>query len=135
MIINLQRFAYLPKGTLGRGELNGYTFYTVELPWKDNAPNVSCIPEGLYKLRWDTTGRIREVPELVAVPNRTHINIHVANEPEELHGCIAPGDSFSIQDSYPRVHQSRFAMDSILDQLGRGFADDAHEIHITAESH
>ncbi len=65
---------------------------TLELPWKNNQPNISCIPAGLYpyKKRWsEKNGRI--VIELLNVPGRTDIEIHIANYFHELLGCIAVG--------------------------------------------
>ena len=32
------------------GELSG-GFYILELPWKDNHNNISCIPTGIYKCK------------------------------------------------------------------------------------
>ena len=35
-----------------------YEFRTLELPWKNNKSNVSCIPKGSYKVvkRWSAQG-------------------------------------------------------------------------------
>ena len=67
---------------------------TVEPPWKENRVNVSCIPEGLYmahrRMRHAGQGGEYEVFELENVPGRTVVQLHIANEPAELEGCIAP---------------------------------------------
>ena len=45
---------YYPEGTNGDLLLNGdKVCSTIELPWKKNAPKVSCIPEGEYELKKD----------------------------------------------------------------------------------
>jgi hypothetical protein len=45
---------YYPAGTNGDLLLNGdKVCSTIELPWKKNAPKVSCIPEGEYELKKD----------------------------------------------------------------------------------
>jgi hypothetical protein len=66
---------------------------TLELPWRDNQHDVSCIPAGDYPLTWDLFNNVEHL--LVGgVPNRSGIFIHAANKPSELRGCIAPGTSF-----------------------------------------
>ncbi len=116
--LELVRFAHLPEGVLG--ELNfpsGLKLFTIERPWLENKPFVSCIPAGVYQLEWDTTGRIKNVPRLVATQPRTQINIHVANWARELHGCIAPGLDWGINEGVPSVTNSRHAMDLFLEQI------------------
>ena len=47
MEILLERFCYHPEGTLGVMTVGSDTeFYTVERPWEENLPRISCIPEG-----------------------------------------------------------------------------------------
>jgi len=65
--------------------------YTIELPWKENKRQVSCIPEGKYKLtlRWS----LRFGWHLLVndVPGRTYILVHAYNNAlKESKGCIAP---------------------------------------------
>lgn len=118
MIINLVRFAYLPEGVLGELKLpGGPRLFTIERPYLDNEPFVSAVPEGEYQLEWDTTGRIRDVPRLADVENRSQINIHVANEPQELHGCIGVGLHWTIDDQSPRVINSRKAMELLMENM------------------
>ncbi len=83
---------YLNKGT------NGIIYYNekevckcVELPWFDNRPRISCIPEGRY------TVFIRETDEygihlyIPCVPGRNYILIHAIDlNLRELQGCIVP---------------------------------------------
>lgn len=83
---------YHTKGTNGALHVNGKPFcFTIELPWKDNAPKVSCIPEGSYnivKRHSDDHGNHLLVQ---GVPGRSYILIHPANNAlKELRGCIAP---------------------------------------------
>ncbi|WP_027375712.1 DUF5675 family protein [Kaistella palustris] len=64
---------------------------TIELPWQDNQPRVSCIPEGSYKLRKRQSPRFHLHFEVMGVPQRSYILFHAANEAKkELRGCIAP---------------------------------------------
>jgi hypothetical protein len=46
---------YYPTGTNGKIQYQGrLMMYSIELPWKENHAQVSCIPEGRYELvkRW-----------------------------------------------------------------------------------
>lgn len=80
---------YHPDGT--NGELWLKVCSTIELPWRGNARNVSCIPEGRYRLSWRYTERHREHLLVNDVASRDGILIHPANNARlELRGCIAP---------------------------------------------
>ena len=47
----LQR-SYYAWGTNGALFVNGrFICFTIELPWRENRRNVSCIPEGRYELQ------------------------------------------------------------------------------------
>ncbi|MBS1563044.1 MAG: hypothetical protein JST39_01590 [Bacteroidetes bacterium] len=83
---------YLAKGTNGLLHLDGaLVSYTIELPWKNNQPQVSCIPEGRYALQKRYSPRLGVVLEVMDVPGRADILIHAANHAlHELKGCIAP---------------------------------------------
>lgn len=89
--ITLERFCYHPEGTLGVIRVDGELFYSVEKPWLDNAPNVSCVPEGTYKTGWRDSPKFGETWHIKDVPNRTYILIHAANYPTDVHGCIGLG--------------------------------------------
>lgn len=64
---------------------------TIELPWRDNHSQVSCIPEGCYPLiKWESP-RHGWCLMVTNVPNRSLILIHPANNAlRDLRGCIAP---------------------------------------------
>ena len=91
-VITLERFAYTPVGTFGRFTLPEFQCYSVERPWRNNAPRESCIPEGQYKL---IKGRFHrgnyDCYELQSVPGRSLIKIHRGNTMEDVVGCIALG--------------------------------------------
>ena len=83
---------YYPKGTNGEFFLDGKKLCaTIELPWKNNQPQVSCIPEGKYELRKRWTRRFGNHFILMNVPARSYILLHAANDAlKEIKGCIAP---------------------------------------------
>jgi hypothetical protein len=94
--------------SLGRLIQNSYATYghlldvenrivccTVERPWLNNANDISCVPAGSYLChRYFSPKHQRDVFMLGDVPGRTNIEIHIANLPTELLGCIALGLHF-----------------------------------------
>ena len=83
---------YHTGGTNGTFLLYGEAIcHTIELPWRDNRRNVSCIPEGRYALQRYKSRRFGPCLLVADVPGRSGILIHAANHAAtELRGCIAP---------------------------------------------
>lgn len=107
----LYRTDYLSNGTRGVLFLpSGETVHTIENPWADNEPRVSCIPEGEYVCEprpyynggYDTF-------HVTGVPNRSLILIHVGNTEKDVRGCIAVGLRKGTLGEYPAVLSSRDA--------------------------
>lgn len=75
---------------------NGATFScrTLELPEKNNQPNISCIPKGVYNVAWTYSFKfLKKTYEIQNVKARSGIRIHSANYFYELLGCIALGSN------------------------------------------
>lgn len=91
MVLELYRNLF-EKGTYGALFFKSrFICFTVELPWKDNARNISCIPDGCYELELWFTDRFKHHLVVKNVPERSGILIHPANNALlELRGCIAP---------------------------------------------
>lgn len=83
---------YYPNGTNGEIFLEGNKVCsTIELPWKNNEAQVSCIPEGIYELKKRYSKKFGAHYLLLNVPKRSLILVHPANDAmKELKGCIAP---------------------------------------------
>lgn len=83
---------YHEQGTNGTLRCAGrLVCHTIELPWKQNLPLRSCIPEGRYLLRKRYSPRFKWHLLVTGVPGRSHILVHPANDAlRELNGCIAP---------------------------------------------
>lgn len=121
----LTRFAYTPFGTFGRLLVNGKEVYTVERPWLDNKPNVSCIPEGTYVMRQRDSGVVYRSTgqayqrgwEVTGVPDRSFIMIHPGNTLDDLQGCIAPGKALTSMGGKWAVSSSRPAFDELMTAL------------------
>jgi len=108
--------------TYGSAGVNGkLLFYgeeicrTLELPWKDNQPGISCIPEGHYPLRRRFSPRFKNHFEILGVPGRKYILFHAGNDAlKELRGCIAPVLQHTGEG---RGLHSRMALQKMKDRL------------------
>lgn len=91
VMVDLLR-VYSLLGTNGEIRMDGERVCdAIELPWKDNARNISCIPEGKYPLAKRYSKRFGWHILVKDVPGRSGILIHLANNAmKELRGCIAP---------------------------------------------
>ncbi len=98
--IILERFETSDQGTFGKIRIENEYFYTMELPWRDNHSNVSCIPAGIYECRFTLSARFGYGMYLVEnVNQRNGVRIHSANFAGDktlgfrcqLAGCIALG--------------------------------------------
>lgn len=91
MIIELLR-TYHPDWTEGQIMIHGVVLsHSIELAWRENARNISCIPEGIYPIVLRRSRRFEEHLWIKEVPGRELILIHPANDArKELQGCIAP---------------------------------------------
>lgn len=67
---------------------------TLELPWKNNQRNESCIPEGIYNvIKMAPTVKRPYIYFLVKdVPGRNAILFHPGNYTSDILGCILPGE-------------------------------------------
>jgi hypothetical protein len=67
---------------------------TLELPWKNNTPKISCIPQGQYECKYTFSNHMNKFTyEILSVPERSGIRIHSANLYTQLLGCIALGSA------------------------------------------
>lgn len=107
---------YFPEGTNGILLLNGAAICsTIELPWKNNQPRISCIPEGKYPLIKRYSPHFNWHLEVTDVPARELILIHPANDAiTELKGCIAP---VSVLTGPGKGNYSRLAFDKVTSNL------------------
>ena len=90
-------------GELNIDDLPAYRFTTLELPWKDNARQESCIPEGTYPLIKRQSGKYHEHFHVQDVPGRDMILIHAGNTPKDTYGCIIIGSDFGDIDKDGRM--------------------------------
>lgn len=93
---------------------------TLELPWKQNERNVSCIPEGRYQIFPVDSPRFGDTFQVGSVPGRTNILFHAGNTIGDTSGCILLGTSygFSYVEQQPGIRSSRIALGKFMRALG-----------------
>ena len=77
--VELFRMKRGDQGTLGMIFYEGFKCYTLELPWKDNKRNVSCIPSGSYDVKIRLSPKYGQIYWVSDVPERSFILIHSGN--------------------------------------------------------
>jgi hypothetical protein len=82
---------------IGGLSFSGFQCHTLELPWRKNEQEISCIPEGVYQCGLVPTKKWSPTPPLLyllsGVPGRTDILIHAGNTTADSKGCILVGDA------------------------------------------
>lgn len=101
MKLSIVRVETSDQGTFSKGTLeNGMVFDFIELPWRDNASQISCMPAGDYPAKLVKSPHFgRMVYALQGVPGRAAVEMHPANYAgdvekgyrSDLKGCMAPG--------------------------------------------
>lgn len=131
MNLVLQR-TYFKEGTNGAlFNTNQFVGFTIELPWKENKKQVSCIPEGDYELKPRFSEKFKHHLVLQNVANRSLILIHPANDAKtELKGCIAPVSSLT---GIGKGLQSRIVFQKIVSACYQAF-DRKEKVTLTIQS-
>jgi len=112
------RDTFTKESTIGRLFINGESFCdTLENPYINNERNISCIPEGQYKvrLRLPRESATRNYLHLLVqdVPNRSYILFHRGNTAKDTSGCILVGNG----REHNAVNNSRLAMDLVIKEI------------------
>jgi hypothetical protein len=124
--ILIDRYSYEKEQTIGKFYLLDEEtqsvlkmWHSMELPWKDNQQNISCIPAGYYKGILHISPTFGKCLWLQDVPNRSEILIHAANFYYDLLGCIGIGKDLSHidGDKYIDVTSSRDSLTELLELL------------------
>jgi len=124
MRITLKRLSDDGVQTLGiLTNVTGKVYHTLELSWKKNAKQISCIPKGIYKVRKRTSAKYGEHFHILNVPNRDFILCHHGNYHTDILGCILPGKGLADinKDGSLDVTGSRQAMKELLATLPKEF--------------
>jgi len=137
----LERKTYTDKQVLGHLTLTSaegnilFTCKTLELPWRNNEPKVSCIPTGNYRAifrganegsgKYGNHYRILQPDGKTEVSNRSFILIHNGNTFWDIKGCILIGVSHQDinKDGYCDVTASRPTMAKLVEIVGENGFD------------
>lgn len=95
----------------------GFSCFTLELPWRDNRQDVSCIPPGIYSMVWRVTKR-RSTYHIKKVPNRTWVLVHSGNFAGDVtkglkthvEGCVLLGNRMGWLGGQRAVLSSRLTV-------------------------
>lgn len=94
---------------------------TLELPWRDNKRNVSCIAVGDYLMVKEATSPKHKYEHfrILNVYGRSGILIHIVNYVKDLKGCIGVGSIHKDLnlDSVPDVADSTKTLEKLYSAL------------------
>lgn len=104
-------------GTMASGE---FSCVTLERSQNGDHP---CIPAGTYTVQKSVhhpdSPHAYACPEITNVMGRTHIHIHIANNANELLGCVAVGNN--VSEDGESIEHSKDAFDRLMTFIGGGF--------------
>jgi len=79
---------------------------TLERPWAENRPYVSCIPAGVYTCVKVISPHFGKTFEILHVPGRSAVLFHKGNTPGDTEGCIIVAERFERLAGEPAVLSS-----------------------------
>lgn len=133
---NLFRIRSSNQGTEGLFVFPGFYCCIMELPWRDNQKNRSCIPAGTYHVRIRISPKFGEVYWVMEVPDRKYILVHAGNWAGDVekkfkthtYGCLLTGKYFGLLAGQRAVLLSRITLKNLMDHLeGIEFEMTIHE--------
>ncbi len=125
--VKLKREIISNKAVLGSLELEGKEIAkTLENPWLNNEPYISCIPVGEYIVKTYSSNKYPNVWELQDVEGRSYILIHSGNIEEHTQGCILVGRKWGFLGENIAVLDSRNTLEKL-----RSILDDEFLLNIT----
>lgn len=93
--------------------------YSLELPWLDNKPEISCIPPGTYTV--SINNGEKKGFRLNNVIGRRDILIHIGNTVKDSKGCLIWGSSAGKLGGIDGVRDSTVTINSLLQKYPMGF--------------
>ena len=98
-MLEIIRLSTGKSGTRGALRLNKILVgVTLELPWRQNERNISCIPAGQYEISNYKSNKFKCVClALHDVFGRSYIAIHPGERLTHTKGCILPGKYFNFE--------------------------------------
>jgi hypothetical protein len=96
--IDVSRIWRSDTGITGTFSVDGVQkYFSLELPelfeGQPNVTNKTCVPVGTYDVERLWSGHWNQLmPHIVGVPGRTEVEIHIANFPHDILGCMGIGN-------------------------------------------
>jgi len=121
-IFRLQRS---DQGTAGLLVSEDFNCRTLELPWRDNRRQISCIPPGIYDVEIRLSNKYGRIYWVRRVPDRTYILIHSGNYAGDkskgykthVMGCILLGKKSGRLGGQAAVLNSRVAVRNFMEEI------------------
>lgn len=124
MIVKIIRTVPNEKQTLGKffiinDSVVEFDCHTLELPWKENKKNESCIPKGTYRMKRRFSNKHGQHWHIQNVFDRDMILIHTGNFHTQIQGCVLVGMGLADinKDGCLDVTESKVALERINDIL------------------
>lgn len=123
--VNIFRMKRSDQGTFGVLTYQEFKCFTLELPWRDNQSNISCIPADSYPTVIRVSPRFGQVYWVKEVPNRSFILIHSGNWAGDIakgykshvNGCILLGKRMGLLANQLAVLNSRITVKEFMRRL------------------
>ena len=124
---SLYRLRTGDQGTLGLLVTPGFICRTIELPWRGNGPNISCIPTGVYEVTMRKSPRLGWVYWVQNVEGRSWILTHYGNLAGDVskkwkthsEGCIIVGKYHGKLNGQDAVLLSRMTLNKFIEHMNR----------------
>ena len=118
MKLTLVRISKLPDAILGVLCFDETArLVTLELPYRNNATDISCIPAGNYKCKPVDSPKFGKTWQVLNVPKREHILFHRGNTHKDTHGCILIGQKFGTESGTATIIHSTLGMETMMRYL------------------
>ena len=113
------------QGTEGLLVSEDFNCRTLELPWRENRRQISCIPAGIYDVEMRLSNKYGRIYWVRKVPDRTYILIHSGNYAGDkskgfkshVMGCILLGKKSGYLGGQVAVLNSRIMVRSFMEDL------------------
>ncbi len=113
------------QGTEGFLFTDNFNCHTLELPWRDNQKNISCIPAGTYEVEIRISPRYGKIYWVMKVEGRTYILIHSGNYAGDIekgykthvNGCILLGKKMGFLGEQRAILNSRITIRKFMNHM------------------
>jgi hypothetical protein len=113
------------QGTEGILSYPNFKCCTLELPWRDNAKSISCIPAEEYDVELKLSNKYGRIYWVTKVPDRTGILIHSGNYAGDISkgfkshvmGCILLGKEMGFLGRQRAILNSRITVREFMEVM------------------